>query len=66
MGTLVFVCPATDEVVSTGIQMDSETFKSLYIETVRCPHCHQVHQLAGIRAWLTSAEDVELPHTQAA
>jgi hypothetical protein len=66
MGTLVFICPATGQEVSTGIGMNLETFKSLYIETVRCPHCLQEHQLAGIRTWLTPAENVELPHNQAA
>jgi hypothetical protein len=65
MGTLVFECPATGFEVSTGIVMDSETFKSVHLETVRCPNCHQVHQLAGLRAWLQS-EDSETCHKEAA
>ena len=46
MGTLVFICPATGDEVSTGIGMKVETFESLKAETVRCPHCLQVHRLA--------------------
>jgi hypothetical protein len=61
MGTLVFICPATGQEVSTGIEMETETLKSLSMETVRCPYCLQVHQLAGIRAWLVHMADGDLP-----
>ena len=61
MGTLVFTCPATGDEVSTGIGMKVETFESLKAETVRCPHCLQVHRLAEIRAWLGHSKDGELP-----
>jgi hypothetical protein len=66
MGALVFVCPVTDLEVLTGIEMDSETFKSLFDETLRCPHCQRLHQVGGIRAWLTPAEDVAFPDSQVA
>jgi hypothetical protein len=65
MGKLVFVCPATGLEVSTGVVIDAETFKSVRLETVRCPHCHQVHLLAGLQAWLQS-EDRETSHEEAA
>jgi hypothetical protein len=66
MGTVVFVCPATGYEVSTGVEVEPGTFKSLHLETVRCPHCRQLHQLAGMRAWLTQREDRELPQEEAA
>jgi len=52
MGTLVFVCPTTEEEVSTGIEMDLATFARLRTESVRCPHCLQVHQLGRLAAWI--------------
>ena len=66
MGTLVFVCPVTDLEVETGIEMDLQTFESLYDETLRCPHCQQLHQLAGIRVWLAPPKGGELRDNQAA
>jgi hypothetical protein len=66
MGTLIFVCPATGEEVSTRIEMRSETLESLRTETVRCPCCLQVHQVAGIRAWLAEPSDDELFPNKAA
>jgi hypothetical protein len=41
MGTLVFVCPATGEEVSTGIEMDLATLSQLDVAKVYCPHCRQ-------------------------
>ena len=52
MGTLVFVCPATREEVSTGIEMDLATLHQLELSKVYCPHCRQQHQMAGIPNWL--------------
>jgi hypothetical protein len=66
MGTLIFVCPTTGEEVSTGIEMRSETLESLRTETVRCPCCLQVHQLAGLRAWLVQPADSALSPNKAA
>ena len=67
MGTLVFICPLTGDEVSTGIGMEVETFESLKkAETVRCPHCLQMHRLAQVRAWLVQSKDGELPPVKAA
>jgi hypothetical protein len=52
MGTLVFVCPATGEEVSTGIEMDLMTLEQLELSKIYCPHCRQPHQMAGIEYWL--------------
>ena len=53
MGTLIFVCPATGEEVSTGLEMDLPTLQRLELGKVYCPHCRQTHQMAGIRYWLS-------------
>jgi len=64
MGTLIFVCPATGEEVSTGLEMDLPTLQRLELGRVYCPHCRQQHQMAGIsigslRCYLLDAEPVE-------
>ena len=53
MGTLVFVCPATGEEVSTGIEMDLATLSQMDVAKVYCPHCRQPHQMVGIEYWLS-------------
>ena len=63
MGTLVFVCPATGEEVSTGIEMDISTLTQLELSKIYCPHCQQPHNMFGIDYWLSH---VELPIEEAA
>ena len=46
MGTLVFVCPATGQEVTTGIEMDKATLASLRGEPLRCPYCPEAHQIS--------------------
>jgi hypothetical protein len=41
MGTLVFVCPATGQEVSTGIEIEPLTLVRLRSEEVRCPYCRE-------------------------
>jgi len=53
MGTLIFVCPATGEEVSTGLEMDLPTLQRLELGRVYRPHCRQQHQMAGIKYWLS-------------
>jgi hypothetical protein len=54
MGTLVFVCPTTGHEVSTGVEVDRLSFKSLprTKTAIFCPHCRKNHLLATIWAWL--------------
>jgi hypothetical protein len=56
MGTLVFVCPTTGHTVSTGVEVDRSSFKSLprTKTTIFCTRCHKNHFLSGIWAWLDS------------
>ena len=54
MGTLVFVCPATGQEVSTGIEIEPLTLVRLRSEEVRCPFCRETHRMSEIRAWITA------------
>jgi hypothetical protein len=57
MGTLVFVCPATGEEVSTGIEMDLATLSQMDVAKVYCPHWRQPHQMVGIEYWLSQVDE---------
>jgi hypothetical protein len=54
MGTLVFVCPTTGHEVSTGVEVDRLSFKSLprTKTAILCPRCRENHMLATVWAWL--------------
>jgi hypothetical protein len=57
MGTLVFVCPATGQEVSTGIEIELLTLVRLRSEEVRCPCCREI----GCRifeSWITTPPDI--------
>ena len=55
MGTLIFVCPTTGHQVSTGVEVDRSSFKSLPTKTsIFCPRCGKNHLLSRIWAWLDS------------
>jgi hypothetical protein len=58
MSTLVFVCPATGHEVSTGVEVDSATFRKLSKTgaEISCPHCKNDHALSTIAVWLVSYE----------
>jgi hypothetical protein len=54
MGTLMFECPASGTTVTTGIEMDADTFKSLAYDTpLKCPHCDTPHPIGLVRRWLS-------------
>jgi hypothetical protein len=63
MGTLVFVCPASGEEVSTGVEMDIPTLSQLELAKVYCPHCQQPHHMFGVEYWLSHTD---MPITEAA
>ena len=53
MGTLFFVCPSTGRAVSTGVEIDLSSYRSLPSRTgLRCPQCNEVHPVSGVRSWL--------------
>jgi hypothetical protein len=61
MGTLVFVCPTTGHQVSTGVDVDRCSFKSLPRPTTEifCPRCDTNHLLSDISAWLVNDPVIE-------
>ena len=60
MGTLVFVCPATGEEVSTGIEMYSATLARLRLADVHCLHCQVPHRMSDVTAWVAGDEVSEM------
>jgi hypothetical protein len=46
MHTLAFMCPKTDEKLSTQILMDVQSYEKLQAETLPmlCPHCGAKHR----------------------
>jgi hypothetical protein len=56
MGILCFVCPITGNSVSTNLEIDAESFSTLFNNgfcPVECPHCGKPHNLSKLAAWLT-------------
>jgi hypothetical protein len=60
MGTLVFICPANGEEVSTGLEMDLAILNRLGLAKVFCPHCREPHQMVGIEYWLSQVDEASL------
>jgi len=61
--TLVFVCPASGEEVSTGVEMDTPTLSQLELAKIYCPHCQRPHHMFGVEYWLSHTD---MPITEAA
>ena len=55
---LFFVCPATALGVSTGLEMDADTFATLpsVVSDIQCPHCSNPHQLSELAVWLAAGK----------
>ncbi|MEA2929862.1 MAG: hypothetical protein QOG38_2290 [Hyphomicrobiales bacterium] len=47
MGSLIFPCPKSWEVIESGIETDEATLKKLRLCNLRvnCPHCQTTHEL---------------------
>ena len=54
MGLLTFLCPEAYNRVSTGIDIDPQSFASLQPENILldCPYCAALHDLTSICAWI--------------
>jgi hypothetical protein len=58
MGVLKFICPATGEEVSTGVDVEAESFERLPSSVpLDCPHCPAPHALGTVNAWVEGEED---------
>ena len=58
MGSLQFLCPVTFNKVSTGIDIDPQSFGNLQAGEIEidCPFCAATHVLASVCAWLEGTE----------
>jgi len=54
VATVMIKCPKTGKEISTGIAMDTESFKSATLtnNSVTCPHCKQTHVWSKKDAYL--------------
>ena len=54
MGALVFVCPTSGHEVSTGLEIDPTTYRSLpkVLAEIKCPDCGLTHNLFQVEARL--------------
>jgi len=54
MGTIMFHCPLTQKVVSTGIKADRSTFEAspVFFAATHCPHCRETHRWFAREAWV--------------
>jgi hypothetical protein len=64
MGALVFVCPTSGREVSSGVEIDAESYKDLpkVLAEILCPVCGCTHNLYQIEAWLVDGEQNSLPN----
>jgi hypothetical protein len=61
MSAIIFTCPETGREVSTGIDIDPETYGTLLykVTEINCPVCKHHHTLANVHARLASLEETE-------
>jgi hypothetical protein len=48
MSVLLFVCPVSDREVSSKIDVDDDSFRTLRLSEIKCPDCNQTHNLFNL------------------
>ena len=68
MGILLIKCPHTGRAISTGIEVDQESFLSLpdTLSYLTCPECGLVHAWWTREAWLEEFVLADPPEHEAA
>jgi hypothetical protein len=66
MAVLLIKGPHTDRPVSTGIELDAETFAKLLLSYTKCPECGPEHAWWTREAWLEDRVEVPPPKDEAA
>jgi hypothetical protein len=63
MSTIMIKCPQTGEAVSTGIEVERDTFVALPDASaqMRCPACGEDHIWRKAQAWLADGDIDESP-----
>jgi hypothetical protein len=59
MSVLLFVCPVSDREVSSNIDVDDDSFRSLRLSEIKCPDCNQIHNLFNLS--LRMSDDIAKP-----
>jgi hypothetical protein len=65
MSVLLFVCPVSDREVSSNIEVDSDSFRTVKLSEIKCPDCNQIHNLFNLSLRLSdeaSSSAEESPH----
>ena len=59
MSALFFVCPTTGREVSTGLELDQTSYKSLPNGATRisCPECGEAHEFSEVQRRLSGERD---------
>jgi hypothetical protein len=54
MGVLVFLCPTSGHEVSTGLEIDPDSYQALpkVLAEIKCPACGLIHNLYQVDARL--------------
>jgi len=68
MAVLLIKCPHTDRPISTGIELDAETFAKLpnILSYMKCPECGLEHAWWTREAWLEERVEVLSAEDEAA
>jgi hypothetical protein len=68
MAILLIKCPHTDRPISTGLEVDPETFAKLpdILSHVKCPECGLKHTWWTREAWLEDHVEVRRSEDEAA
>jgi hypothetical protein len=53
MSVLLFVCPVSDREVSSNIDVDADSFRTVVLSEIRCPDCDQIHNLFNLSVRLS-------------
>ena len=58
MGALVFVCPTSGREVSSGVEIDADSYRDLpkVLAEISCPACGHTHNLYQVEARLVDGE----------
>ena len=64
MGALIFVCPTSGYEVSTGLDIDPDSYRALpkVLAEIKCPACGLIHNLYQVDARL--ADESSFPITR--
>jgi hypothetical protein len=59
MGSLLFICPSTNQQASTGVETDIQSLRAAWTSTVQvlCSQCGKVHHVSVRDTYINGALD---------